>query len=299
MLKQRIITALILAPIVIACVFFLPSAGFSVFLILVLTIGGWEWANLAHYAGWQRSLYTLFIGLLLIGVAALLDYATFWYLAILLVGALWWLLALFLVIDYPRSQRYWSSTARLSLLGPVMLVPAYVGLMLLKSTADSNFLILLLFFLIWGADIGAYFSGRRWGNKKLAPAVSPGKSWAGFYGGISLAMVIAIGMCLWFGKPTYFYDGLLNEGLLNEGLSNQGLSNHGLSGSGILFLVGCMLVVLVSVLGDLTESMFKRQRGIKDSSQLLPGHGGVLDRIDSLLAAAPIFGLFILLFEWQ
>tara|TARA_B110000503_G_scaffold83984_2_gene128029 strand:+ start:489 stop:1322 length:834 start_codon:yes stop_codon:yes gene_type:complete len=275
MLKQRIITALVLAPIVIACVFFLPPAGFSVFLIGTLTIGGWEWANLAHYAGWQRYLYALAIALLLIAVSFLLEASSFWALAILVIAAIWWMLALFLVVNYPLSQRYWSSNWVLTLLGPVMLVPGYVGLMQLKGTTDSQFLILLLFFLIWGADIGAYFSGRRWGAKKLAPEVSPGKSWAGFYGGVTLATLIAMAMCVWLGKPLI------------------------LSTSGLVFLLGCILVVLFSVLGDLTESMFKRQRGIKDSSQLLPGHGGVLDRLDSLLAGAPIFALFVLLFDWQ
>jgi len=275
MLKQRIITALILAPIVIACVFFLPPAGFSVFLIGALTVGGWEWANLAHYDGWQRYLYALAIALLLVAVSFLIKDSASWALAILLIAGLWWVLALFLVIDYPRSQRYWSSSWVLTLLGPIMLVPGYVGLMQLKLTNDGHFLILLLFFLIWGADIGAYFTGRRWGDKKLAPAVSPGKSWAGFYGGVTLATLITIAMCLWLGKPVM------------------------LSAAGLVFLLGCVLVVLFSVLGDLTESMFKRQRGIKDSSQLLPGHGGVLDRVDSLLAGAPIFALFVLLFEWQ
>ena len=240
-----------------------------------MTIGAWEWANLARYVGWQRYLYALTIALLLIAVSFLIEISSSWALAILLIAALWWVLALILVIDYPRSQRYWSSRWVLTLLGPIMLVPGYVGLMQLKQTNDSHFLILLLFFLIWGADIGAYFSGLRWGDKKLAPAVSPGKSWAGFYGGVTLATLIAIAMCLWLGKPVM------------------------LSAAGLVFVLGCILVILFSVLGDLTESMFKRQRGIKDSSQLLPGHGGVLDRVDSLLAGAPIFALFVLLFDWQ
>jgi phosphatidate cytidylyltransferase len=269
MLKQRIITALILAPLVIASVFFLPINGFSLFLIAVLTIAGWEWANLAGYSGMQRHIYAAVIAILLFAVSYL---PALW---VLVPALLWWLVAFILVLSYPASARRWSSRWLLTLLGPVMLLPGYVGLLQLKLLPDSNFLIILLFFLIWGADIGAYFAGRRWGNAKLAPAVSPGKSWAGFYGGLATATIITISACAWLGKPAL------------------------LSLEGLLFVLGCLFVTVVSVLGDLVESMFKRQRGIKDSSQLLPGHGGVLDRIDSLLAAGPLFALLILLAGWH
>ena len=269
MLKQRIITALVLGPLVIASVFFLPSNGFAAFLIGVLTIAGWEWANLAGYSGLQRHLYAAGIALLLLAVSYL---PALW---VLVPGVLWWLVAFVLVLSYPATARYWSARWLLSLLGPMILLPGYIGLLQLKLLADSNFLITLLFFLIWGADIGAYFAGRQWGNSKLAPAVSPGKSWAGFYGGLATATLITICACLWLGKPQLF------------------------SLEGLWFVLGCLLVTVVSVLGDLVESMFKRQRGIKDASQLLPGHGGVLDRIDSLLAAGPLFALLILLSGWH
>ena len=159
-------------------------------------------------------------------------------------------------------------------MGVFCLVPGYVAMVTLKQHADSSFLILLLFFLIWGADIGAYFSGRSLGKNKLAPKVSPGKSWEGLFGGLLFAMLIAIAMLSWLGRPD---------------LQTM---------RGVIFLFGCMLITLVSVLGDLVESMLKRNRGIKDSSGLLPGHGGVLDRLDSLLSAGPVFALFIIMFEW-
>ena len=120
--------------------------------------------------------------------------------------------------------------------------------------------------LVWGADIGAYFSGRAFGKRKLAPAVSPGKSWEGVYGGLALTLVITLVVGVvrdWSGKEIF------------------------------LALAGTAIVVFISVVGDLTESMFKRQAGIKDSSNLLPGHGGVLDRIDSLTAAIPIFAVLL------
>lgn len=269
MLKQRIITALILAPIAIACVFFLPPLQFSAFLIIVLTLAAWEWANLAGYEGAQRVIYAVVLPLFY-GVSTLVD-----PLFVLIPGLLWWLLAFILVLKYPGMTSIWSGKVVRSIIGIFMLVPGYVGLVQLKLSADSEFLILLLFFLIWGADIGAYFSGRAFGNKKLAPEVSPGKSWAGVYGGIIFATAIAVVMCLWLGKPDL------------------------LSGRGIMFILACIFIIMISVLGDLVESMFKRNRGIKDSSNLLPGHGGILDRIDSLLSAAPAFALFILIYGWR
>jgi phosphatidate cytidylyltransferase len=265
MLKQRIITALIMAPIAITCTFFLPITGFSIFLVCILMVAAWEWANFAVLEGWQRLLYAAVLGLVIAGSGYL---PPLW---VLIPGMLWWSIALLLVIRYPHSSRFWESRWLQALLGVVVLVPGYVGLRELKLADDGNLLILLLFFLVWGADVGAYFSGRRWGRAKLAPQVSPGKSWAGFYGGLMLAMLIAVSMSAYLGRLNFS------------------------SVESMLFLLGCGLVVMLSVLGDLVESMFKRQRGIKDSSQLLPGHGGFLDRLDSLLAASPSFALLVLL----
>ena len=159
-------------------------------------------------------------------------------------------------------------------IGFLALVPGWVALRELKLFTDSSYLICLLFFLIWGADVGAYFAGRGFGRSKLAPDVSPGKTWEGFFGGLVAVLVIAITMALWFGKP----DLTSPDGMILVGL--------------------CLLVGMISVLGDLTISMFKRKRDIKDSSNLLPGHGGFLDRIDSLLSAAPVYTLYLLSANW-
>ncbi|MFN3237047.1 MAG: phosphatidate cytidylyltransferase, partial [Pseudomonadales bacterium] len=174
-----------------------------------------------------------------------------------------------------QGTERWGNPAAIALIGILVLVPGFVALLVLKNTANPDFLILLLFFLIWGADIGAYFTGRAFGKAKLAPEVSPGKSWEGFYGGLVIATLIGTAMFVWLGKPDL------------------------VSALGFIWILCLLLVIVVSVLGDLVMSMFKRHRGVKDSSNLLPGHGGVLDRIDSLLSAGPVFALLILLLGWS
>lgn len=264
MLKQRIITALILAPVVLAGVFLLPPVAFAVFIGVIILIGAWEWAGLSGFNGWQRYIYALVLMPMLVGA---------WYAPatpILIAGLIWWILALWLVASYGSRRHLPDSSWLKALLGPLVLVPAWVGLLQLKLQPDSTYLISLLFFLIWGADIGAYFAGRAFGRHKLAPDVSPGKTWEGVAGGLLVAIVIYILMDAGYGTYQMFSQGWL------------------------LALLACVFIVLLSVLGDLTESLFKRERGIKDSSALLPGHGGILDRIDSLVAAAPVYSLLFL-----
>ena len=268
MLKTRILTALVIAPIVIAGVFLLPEVGFAVFVALIMAVGAWEWALLAGLTGVRRILYAVF-------VTALLPVA--YYVPttlILFLGVGWWLGAFVLVLRYPNLVRIWCPRLTRSVIGLFVLIPTWKAMLLLKTYPDSNYLILLLFFLIWGTDIGAYFIGKTFGQRKLVPHVSPRKSWAGFFGGLITALVIATAISLIVKNPEL------------------------LSINGIIFLVGCIAVAMVSVLGDLSISMFKRNAGVKDSSNLLPGHGGFLDRIDSLLSAGPVFALFILFFGW-
>ena len=267
MLKQRIITALILIPIAISGIFLLPPVEFAIFVGAVLTIAAWEWANLAGYEGYARFVYAAVIAALLAGAYWLPPMVP------LIAGIAWWCVALVLVVRYPNLTRLWSTVAVRACLGVVILIPGFVSLVQLKALPESDYWILLLFFLIWGADVGAYFAGRAFGQRKLAPLVSPGKSWAGLYGGLVAALLVVIGMSMARGTPELG------------------------TGRGAVFLAVCTFVALVSVLGDLSESMFKRQAGAKDSGTLLPGHGGVLDRIDSLLSAGPFFALFILAYR--
>lgn len=268
MLKQRIITALWLAPLALLGFFALQGPTFLAFISVIMALAGWEWARLAGYpAQKQRVTYAV----ALVAVFLLLANLNVLLMPVLCLAGLWWLIATAMVISFPRSVAFWGGTRGKLVMGLVIIVPAGLGLQVLKSLPQGNMLILSLMLLVWGADIGAYFSGRAFGKRKLAPRVSPGKSWAGLFGGLLTSVVIAAGLALYLHVPAPQF---------------------------VLVLLGAAVIVLFSVVGDLTESMFKRQMGIKDSSQLLPGHGGILDRIDSLTAAAPIFALLLLLSGW-
>jgi phosphatidate cytidylyltransferase len=263
MLKQRIITALILLPIALFGFFLLEGSAFALFIGLVVTLGGWEWARLAGFNEQSmRVAYAAAVALMLF-VMHLLPGLAPWILG---ASVLWWGIATYLVLTYPRSSDHWASAACKLVIGLLILLPAWQGLVLIKQEPLGNWLIMAVMVLVWGADIGAYFSGRAFGKRKLAPLVSPGKSWEGVYGGLALSLIITV-------LVGFFRDWTVAE--LFKGL------------------IGAALIVFISVVGDLTESMFKRQSGIKDSSNLLPGHGGVLDRIDSLTAAIPVFAVLL------
>lgn len=268
MLKQRIITALVLLPIALGGFFLLDGAAFALFIGVVVTLGAWEWARLAGVCAQPaRVLYAAVVAGLLCGLYLQPAFAP-WLLG---AAVVWWAAAILLVLGYPDSSRYWGGLPGSFVIGLLILLPAWQGLVLLKQWPQANGLIIAVMVLVWGADIGAYFAGKAFGKRKLAPRVSPGKSWEGLYGGLAASLLITLGVGL-----------------------QQGWSASGL----LLALGGAALVVLISVVGDLTESMFKRQSGIKDSSNLLPGHGGVLDRIDSLTAAIPLFAALLWLAGW-
>lgn len=260
-LRQRVITALILLPVVIWCVFLAPSTvAFAAFAGTLVLVGAWEWAALL---GWRRQgqgLYTLLVAALLL-LAFLPDAAPYRVYGFALATG-FWLVALRLVTGYPGNTTVWARRALLAPVGLVLLLPAWMGLTSLH--AASAWWLMYLFALVWGADTGAYFAGRAFGRRKLAPAVSPGKTVEGMAGGLILTMALALAVALFRDMAGVRLAGFL------------GLS---------------LLTVLASVLGDLFESMIKRNAGIKDSGTIFPGHGGALDRIDSLTAAAPVFAL--------
>lgn len=260
MLKQRIITAAWLAPLVLAGLFGLQGGAFALFTAGIVLLGAWEWANLA---GVQHATHR---ALLVIGVAILMlllwQSGTAFARWPLWVAAAGWLMNLYWVTRYPEALAQWRSTPRRLLMGLWVLLPCWVGFNVLRESGGVWLLFVLL--LVWTADIGAYFVGRALGERKLAPHVSPGKTWEGVAGGLATTLLLAVVFSAW-----------------------QGLGWRG----GLVLLMVTLVVTSVSVLGDLLESMLKRYREIKDSSQLLPGHGGVLDRIDSLSAAIPLFAL--------
>ncbi|NHN76552.1 phosphatidate cytidylyltransferase [Azotobacter chroococcum] len=268
MLKQRILTALVLLPLALAGFFLLEGGAFALFIGAVVTLGGWEWARLAGFAGQPARVG---FAAALAALLMLLYWLPVLASGVMLLGILWWLLAVPLVLNYPQSSHHWEGTGRRLAIGLLILLPAWQGLLLLKQWPLGNQLILAVMVLVWSADIGAYFVGRTFGRRKLAPQVSPGKSWEGVAGGLLVCLLVAVVVGLVRGWSTGEFG---------------------------LALAGTVLVVLISVVGDLTESMFKRQAGLKDSSHLLPGHGGVLDRIDSLTAAIPMFVVMLWIAGW-
>ncbi|RUO55839.1 phosphatidate cytidylyltransferase [Pseudidiomarina homiensis] len=280
MLKQRLITALILLPLALYCVFALALEWFAAVITVVMLGAAWEWSPIMglRRAG-SRALYTASVGGLLIALQWFFPVTEIWqdkalhplYFWILVAGAVWWVIATLLVLNYPNSRRLWSRTRSIvGVFGYLTLVPAAAGLFAVRSLNYSaeplfgGFVLLFILLLVWAADVGAYFAGVRYGRNKLMPAVSPGKTMEGLLGGIALAFVVMMVVAQWMQVPAEQYSGFYFTGLLT---------------------------VVVSVFGDLTESMFKRCAGVKDSGALLPGHGGLLDRIDSLTAALPVFTL--------
>ncbi|PXX89171.1 phosphatidate cytidylyltransferase [Marinobacter vulgaris] len=273
MLKTRIITALILAPIALGGIFFLPPLGFALFTGAVITIGAWEWANMSGMtAAAARLAYALVVAGILYGLLNVPALAVLW------LALVWWILCFLMVRSYPAGAERWGSMPARAIMGLLVLVPAWVGLNHIRTggfefgDSDNNLLLILyVFCVVWVADIGAYFAGRAFGKAKLAPRVSPGKSWAGVWGGLVAVAVFAL-----------IISTLASATMIQS----------------LLLVIASLITGAVSVLGDLLESMLKRFRGIKDSSQLLPGHGGIMDRIDSLTAAIPVFALVVTLLGW-
>lgn len=259
MLKQRVISAAILAPPGIAAIFLLPKAGFELLIALVLTLGIWEWSRLAGIRVPSKRLAFTF--LICLSAQAILYYLP--HQTIILTGCLWWLAAMvWLAIPKFRPDNSALSMLIKSLAAVLAIVPAYAALNWLRSSELESKIILILFFIIWAADIGAYFTGKSLGKNKLAPQISPGKTWEGLLGGLFSAALIAF-------------------------LAYQLVPMNNLSANHFILLAA--VTALFSVEGDLIISLFKRQESLKDTSQLIPGHGGILDRFDSLLSASPIF----------
>ncbi|WP_430459729.1 phosphatidate cytidylyltransferase [Thalassolituus sp. LLYu03] len=277
MFKERVLTALVLAPIMIVGIFFLPLKQFAIFIAAIATIGAWEWANIAGYQkNWSRILYAFVVFACLYVSARFLREHEEYLVYYLAAGTLWWIVAFALVKQYPGGTDVWAARPIRALLGLCVLVPMWVGFMHLKQQPHSSLLIIYVMLIVWGADTGAYFAGRKWGKSKLAPHVSPGKSWAGFWGGLVTTLVVA---AVFGWSIDTFVDPMSTRDAL-------------------VFVAITVITMVISVLGDLVESMMKRHRGIKDSSSLLPGHGGVLDRIDSMAAAVPVFAFFMLVMNW-
>ncbi len=261
-LVARILTAVILAPLAILGVLYLSTPLFAAGLAFVLLLGIWEWSLIVGVRRLRFGFAVVVVNTLLIGLCwYYLAHKN--YLYIVAIGALWWCLAILWLkrITFAQADIRANTLLKVSV-GSLLVLPAWCAAVLLHESDNGARWTLFLFALIWCADIGAYFTGRKFGKKKLAPQISPGNTREGVYGGLAASALFAIGFGLWTGKS--IPDAFLLMGL-------------------------CLLTVVFSIVGDLFESLMKRHANVKDSGTLLPGHGGVLDRIDSLLAALPVF----------
>ena len=265
MLKIRILTASVLGLALLVSLFGLPPQWTVAVFAVVLSLAAWEWAGFGALRRIGARL--AYVG----GIAALLWCTWTWsrgnrqHLSLLLeLACVWWGCAFVWLTLAPSRHR----SALTLLCGVPVLVPPFLALARVQVSprgfARGPEMVLWMLLLVFAADIGAYFTGRALGRHKLAPRVSPGKTWEGAVGGL-----VAVALVAWAGAVHFGVSVL----------------------AGVLF--GCAVGVF-SVIGDLTESMFKRAAGLKDSGSMLPGHGGVLDRIDSVTAAAPLYALGLL-----
>lgn len=264
MLKTRIRTALIALPLFLAALFYLPQAGWALFLLLCMLIGAWEWAALAKWTPAARIAYVVLVAVSALAIwlrivmtahvqGAMLLYAValvFW----LVVAPLW--LACSWHVRNPIA---------FALAGMILLLPLWLALVQLQARPG---LLLILMITIWVSDTAAYFCGKRWGRRKLAPTISPGKTWEGVAGAL-------VGVALYYA-------------VISVGFSTGHAVLTGAAGLGVF-----LALTVLGVEGDLFESWIKRAAGVKDSGSVLPGHGGILDRVDALTSSMPVAALFL------
>lgn len=269
-LQKRTLTALAIVPLAVAAVLFLPTPYLALCLAAVVGLAAWEWTALAGVSsGPGRLAYLVLIALcmLLLWQQTVRD----WFLYLLIpIAVWWWVLAIYLFRVRAIAPAI-GLDRKLFPLGLVVLIGPWAAIVQLHGLNENGpMLVLFLMVLIWVVDSVAFFAGRRWGREKMAPVISPGKTWAGVYGALLAAAGCGIGLAWGMGFGVWPVA---------------------------IAVAVCVLTAFISVIGDLFESLLKRRRGVKDSGRLLPGHGGVLDRIDSLTAAAPVFALGVLWLE--
>lgn len=265
MFKQRFATASVLALVFISALVFFPISVFISLIMLVVLVAGWEWADLAKIGSTSGKLF--FVLALLLSMLATANYVGVYtafdrllsYQICLSAMGLWAVIFLWLQ-GYPSSAILWSPRPVMLVLGIVLLSITWLAIASIISLDNGRFLVLLAMAIIIFADIGGYTVGKSLGRHKLAPTISPGKTWEGLLGGMALQVLLVVGMVFFFEEVNW-----LNLCLL------------------------VFPVAFASVIGDLFESMLKRHRGVKDSSNLLPGHGGFLDRLDGVMPALPLF----------
>ncbi len=251
MLRTRVITAVISLLVLGAVLFVLPPDAVQIVIGVLILAGAWEWSGfLETKSSSLRLLYIVLVGAL-VAIVALSNQATL----ILQIACAWWFIAFIWTFFFPTP----IPLAVRWICGILVLIPLFVAMLLLYRLEPQLLLFALL--IVWAADIGAYFAGKQFGRVKLAPSISPGKTWEGVFGGLLMVVILSV---VW---------GRIDDLPL------------------AVLVPFCLAVAALSIVGDLTVSMFKRSAGVKDSGKLFPGHGGVLDRVDSVAAAAPLFAL--------
>jgi len=269
LLKTRILTAVVLVPLVLAAMFGLGTRGWALVTLAIVAVAAGEWARLADFGPLGSSVYVA--GTLAIGAGLLLAGGSFsveqgWpeTLVTVLCGAatLFWLVVAPLWL---RSGWRVESRPGLALLGWLLLIATWVAVVQVHARGPG--LLLALMAIVWVADTAAYFTGRRFGRHKLAPSISPGKTWEGVFGAMLAVSVYALALLVF--------------------VPHEDVAHVATPGTAVAWIALVVLLAALSIVGDLFESQMKRQRGVKDSGRILPGHGGVLDRIDALIAAMP------------
>ena len=272
MFKQRVITAIALVLGLLALLFNLNPLNFSLIVALIVLLAGWEWGNLMGLESKRHKFSYIALLALTIATAALsLDLFGTLNISLgqtlCLIASVLWAVVFLWIQGYPSSAILWSPRSILGLLGLALLTITWVAIALIIHQPHGPWLLLFAFAVVALADVGGYVAGNLFGKHKLAPLVSPGKTWEGFFGGIFLQCILIASMA----------------SFMPEKITT------------VMLVALVIPVSLYSVLGDLFESMIKRHSGVKDSGNILPGHGGVLDRIDGLIAALPLFALLFLL----
>lgn len=274
MLKERLMTAAVLIPLVIWGIFGLSTfPAFSIVIGVFVSLGVLEWTRLIgldqyekKQPGVKNSYLIIVILLMFASFAAMQN--SFLFSLLLIASVVWWTVQLIDLPSYEGESGFGDKSILKNLwTGIYLLVPTWASLMFLHQQPEiGSGLVMLLLLLIWTADSGAYFAGRKFGKNKLAPLISPGKTKEGAYGAFAASGLVAFFGGLWLDLGFFQF---------------------------IFFIILSLIVVVYSIGGDLLESVYKRRAGVKDSGTLLPGHGGVLDRIDSLMVASPVFTLGI------
>ncbi len=260
MFKTRLLTTLVILPSFLAALIFLPQLYWHLFIYFAVLLAAWEWADIAYFNKPQALLYLMLFSIIILPIAM---FSPSWgglvNLIAIVCAAIFWIIfvPIWLKLQFIIRHKAW-----LAVLGLVSILPVWFAMVTLHQI--NQFLLLILLAGIWVADIAAYLVGNRFGKNKLAANISPGKTWEGVYGALAAVALYACIISWW---------------------------KH-MTGS---FVMMMLVVAVFSIIGDLFESLIKRQAGLKDSGTLLPGHGGVLDRIDGILSALPVVNFILLI----